>query len=129
MQSSKFFTVLYSRSSPQSCSCISKTGNLIPRRTFASMPKADSPTGFKPLKDTALFSPFKLGPLSLEHRIVQAPLTRMRASKESDGIFVPKDLHVEYYSQRATKGGLQLTEATDIAHYVSLNKFERATSY
>lgn len=82
------------------------------------MPKADSPAGFKPLKETALFSPFQLGPLKLEHRIVQAPLTRMRASKEGDGIFVPKELHVEYYSQRATKGGLQLTEATDIAQYV-----------
>jgi hypothetical protein len=82
------------------------------------MPKADTPPGFKPLKDTALFSPFKLGPLNLEHRIVQAPLTRMRATKESDAVFVPQDLHVEYYSQRATKGGLQLTEATDISKYV-----------
>lgn len=83
------------------------------------MPKADSPTGFKPLKETALFSPLKIGHLSLEHRIVQAPLTRMRAMKESDGVFVPKELHVEYYGQRASKGGLQLTEATDIAKYVS----------
>lgn len=83
------------------------------------MPKADTPPGFKPLKETPLFSPFKLGPLNLEHRIVQAPLTRMRAVKEDDGVFVPKDLHVEYYSQRASKGGLQLTEATDIAKYVS----------
>ena len=82
------------------------------------MPKADTPPGFKPLKDTALFKPFKLGPLNLEHRIVQAPLTRMRAVKESDAVFVPKELHVEYYGQRATKGGLQLTEATDIAKYV-----------
>jgi 2,4-dienoyl-CoA reductase-like NADH-dependent reductase (Old Yellow Enzyme family) len=82
------------------------------------MPKADTPPGFKPLKDTALFTPFKLGSLNLEHRIVQAPLTRMRATKESDAVFVPKDLHVEYYGQRATKGGLQLTEATDIAKYV-----------
>jgi 2,4-dienoyl-CoA reductase-like NADH-dependent reductase (Old Yellow Enzyme family) len=43
----------------------------------------------------------------------------MRATKESDGVFVPKDLHVEYYGQRASKGGLQLTEATDIAKFVS----------
>jgi hypothetical protein len=90
----------------------------ISRRTIASMPKADTPPGFKPLKDTALFTPFKLGPLNLEHRIVQAPLTRMRAVKESDAVFVPKDLHVKYYEQRASKGGLQLTEATDISKYV-----------
>jgi len=44
-------------------------------------------------------------------------LTRMRATKASDGVFVPEDLHIKYYSQRATKGGLQLTEATDIAKY------------
>jgi 2,4-dienoyl-CoA reductase-like NADH-dependent reductase (Old Yellow Enzyme family) len=83
------------------------------------MPKADSPTGFKPLKDTALFTPLKLGSLNLEHRVVQAPLTRMRATKESDGVVVPNDLNVEYYSQRANKGGFQLTEATDICKYVS----------
>lgn len=83
------------------------------------MPKADSPTGFKALKDTAIFTPLKLGHLNLEHRIVQAPLTRMRATKESDGVTVPNDLNVEYYSQRANKGGFQLTEATDICKYVS----------
>jgi len=66
-----------------------------------------------------LFSSFKLGPLNLEHRVVQAPLTRMRAIKESDGVFVPADLHVEYYRQRASQGGLQITEATDIAKYVT----------
>lgn len=83
------------------------------------MPKADSPSGFKALKETGLFSALKLGHLNLEHRIVQAPLTRMRSTKESDGVTVPNDLVVEYYSQRANKGGLQLTEATDIHKYVS----------
>jgi hypothetical protein len=89
------------------------------RNTITDMPKADTPPGFKPLKDTPLFSPLTLGALNLDHRIVQAPLTRMRAVKESDAVFIPKDLHVEYYSQRASKGGFQLTEATDICKYVS----------
>lgn len=84
------------------------------------MPKADTPTGFKALKETALFTPFKLGSFELHHRVVQAPLTRMRATKESDAVFLPGQLHVDYYDQRATKGGLQLTEATDIAKYVML---------
>ena len=85
------------------------------------MPKANSPAPvFKPLQDTALFTPLKLGRLDLQHRIVQAPLTRMRATKESDAVHVPNDLNVEYYRQRATPGGLQLTEATDICKYVSL---------
>lgn len=80
---------------------------------------ATSAPAFTPLKDTALFKPLKLGKIVLEHRIVQAPLTRMRCQKEDDGIFVPHELNVEYYKQRATKGGLQLTEATDICRYVS----------
>jgi 2,4-dienoyl-CoA reductase-like NADH-dependent reductase (Old Yellow Enzyme family) len=83
------------------------------------MPKAITPPAFTPLADSALFKPLKFGRMSLEHRVVQAPLTRMRAPKESEGIFVSGDMNVEYYSQRASKGGLQLTEATDIHHFVS----------
>ncbi|KAH8732671.1 hypothetical protein GQ44DRAFT_765758 [Phaeosphaeriaceae sp. PMI808] len=81
------------------------------------MSKADTKSGHVPLKDTALFTPVKLGSLNLEHRIVQAPLTRMRATKESEGVFVPEELHEKYFSQRATKGGLQLSEATDIIKF------------
>lgn len=76
-------------------------------------------TTFAPLKETKLFSPIKLGKYELQHRIVQAPCTRMRGVKEGDGINVPGDLMVEYYSQRASKGGLQITEATDISLYAS----------
>ncbi|KAL7629781.1 hypothetical protein AAE478_001304 [Parahypoxylon ruwenzoriense] len=70
-----------------------------------------------PLKDTTLFAPIKLGNCELQHRI--APCTRMRGVKESDGINVPGDLMAQYYGMRATKGGLQITEATDISHYAS----------
>ena len=83
------------------------------------MPSAISPPQFPPLKDTVLFKPWKLGNLSLEHRLVQAPLTRMRSTKNAEGINIPSDLMVEYYGQRASKGGLQLTEATDISRYAS----------
>lgn len=83
------------------------------------MPSAITPPPYVPLRETALFKPTKLGRITLEHCIVQAPLTRMRATKESDGIHVPGDLTLEYYKQRASKGGLQLTEATDISHYAS----------
>ncbi|XDG09860.1 hypothetical protein ABKA04_009475 [Annulohypoxylon sp. FPYF3050] len=74
---------------------------------------------FAPLKDTKLFAPTKIGNCELQHRIVQAPCTRMRGVKESDGINVPGDLMVNYYGLRATKGGLQITEATDISLYAS----------
>lgn len=83
------------------------------------MPAAISPPPFTPLKDSALFKPLKLGKIALEHRLVLAPLTRMRGVKESEGVYVPSDLAVEYYKQRASKGGLLLTEATDICHYAS----------
>ncbi|KAG2235203.1 hypothetical protein BDF21DRAFT_431859 [Thamnidium elegans] len=58
----------------------------------------------------AIFSPIKVGKNSLQHRVVLAPLTRFRATTEA----VPTDLLVEYYKQRATEGGLLITEATFI---------------
>ncbi len=75
--------------------------------------------GLTPLAGTALFTPIEIGSLKLEHRIIQAPLTRMRGVKESDGVWAPGDIAVEYYGQRASKGGLQLTEATNISRLVS----------
>ncbi|ROW03884.1 hypothetical protein VPNG_07238 [Cytospora leucostoma] len=43
-----------------------------------------------------------------------APLTRMRNDLLSRGVYVPGERVVKYYSERATPGGLQITEATDI---------------
>ncbi|KAI1497855.1 12-oxophytodienoate reductase 1 [Biscogniauxia marginata] len=78
-----------------------------------------STTTCTPLKNTKLFTPVRLGNYELKHRVVQAPCTRMRAVKEADGVNVPGDLMLEYYSQRSNNGGLQITEATDICHYAS----------
>ncbi|KAK2743119.1 hypothetical protein FQN55_007570 [Onygenales sp. PD_40] len=72
-----------------------------------------------PLADTALFTPLRLGAIQLEHRAVHGPLTRMRSTKESEGVYVPNDLNLKYYSQRATKGGFMLTEATPISRYAA----------
>ncbi|CAO3632138.1 unnamed protein product [Cunninghamella blakesleeana] len=58
-----------------------------------------------------LFKPIKVGKNTLHHRIALAPLTRMRADKN----LVPTEPVVEYYKQRATKGGLLITEATAIS--------------
>ncbi|BEI36033.1 alkene reductase [Polynucleobacter sp. HIN6] len=57
-----------------------------------------------------LFTPVTLGLLSLENRILMAPLTRMRAG--DDG--VPGPLAAEYYAQRAS-AGLIISEATQIS--------------
>ena len=77
-----------------------------------------SPSGFKELSGTTLFEPLKFGAIQLQHRVLMAPLTRMRGSMEADGVFAPGDLNVEYYSQRATNGGFQLTEACPISRQV-----------
>ncbi|KAG5795329.1 hypothetical protein H9Q69_005635 [Fusarium xylarioides] len=58
-----------------------------------------------------LFKPIKVGALDLQHRIVLAPLTRGRA----DSAGVPATYAVDYYSQRATSGGLLITEGTFIS--------------
>jgi NADPH2 dehydrogenase len=60
-----------------------------------------------------LFSPITVGKLDLNHRIVLCPLTRLRANQDA----VPNDLMKEYYSQRATEGGLLITEATFISRH------------
>ena len=53
-----------------------------------------------------LFSPTKLGPLTLKNHLVMSPMTRSRATGN-----VPNDLMAEYYAQRAA-AGLIITEGT-----------------
>jgi N-ethylmaleimide reductase len=55
-----------------------------------------------------LFTSVKVGPYVLAHRIVLAPLTRMRAE---DGAR-PGRLMADYYAQRTTAGALLIGEAT-----------------
>ncbi|MGO8907889.1 MAG: alkene reductase [Bradyrhizobium sp.] len=59
----------------------------------------------------SLFSPLQFGPYRLQHRVVMAPLTRMRAERSS---FAPRALNAEYYGQRATPGGLIIAEASPV---------------
>jgi len=59
----------------------------------------------------SLFSPLKIGPYQLKHRLVMAPLTRMRAAKPS---LAPRPMNAEYYAQRATPGGLLIAEASPV---------------
>ncbi|KAI9097044.1 NADH:flavin oxidoreductase/NADH oxidase [Phlyctochytrium arcticum] len=54
-----------------------------------------------------LFSPLQVGNLTLKHRVVMGPLTRSRSPKE-----IANDLNAEYYAQRATPGGLIISEGT-----------------
>jgi N-ethylmaleimide reductase len=59
-----------------------------------------------------LFSPLRLGDLQLSHRVVMAPLTRMRSTQPGD---IPNALNAAYYAQRASEGGLLISEATQIS--------------
>ena len=59
-----------------------------------------------------LFSPLQVGELHLKHRVVLAPLTRMRSTQPGD---VPNALNAAYYGQRASQGGLLISEATQIS--------------
>lgn len=61
----------------------------------------------------SLFSPLQFGSYKLAHRVVMAPLTRMRAGPGN----VPNRLAPEYYGQRASAGGLIIAEATQVTPY------------
>lgn len=60
---------------------------------------------------SALFTPFKIGDLTLPNRLVMAPLTRNRATPGTDA---PNRLNVEYYVQRAS-AGLIISEGTQVS--------------
>ncbi|KAI0378663.1 FMN-linked oxidoreductase [Hypomontagnella monticulosa] len=63
-------------------------------------------------QSSRLFQPLKVGNVTLQHRVVMAPLTRYRANKDH----IPLSYVKEYYEQRASvPGTLLTTEATFIS--------------
>lgn len=61
------------------------------------------------MTENSLFTPITIGGLTLSHRVVMAPLTRMRATVPGHA---PNEMMAEYYAQRASDGGLLIAEAT-----------------
>ncbi|XP_022751840.1 12-oxophytodienoate reductase 2-like [Durio zibethinus] len=57
-----------------------------------------------------LLNPFKIGSFSLSHRIVLAPMSRLRSYN-----FVAQPHAILYYSQRTTRGGFLIGEAAGIS--------------
>ncbi|KAJ4831965.1 putative 12-oxophytodienoate reductase 11 [Turnera subulata] len=57
-----------------------------------------------------LLTPYKMGKFNLSHRVVLAPLTRQRSFNN-----VPQPHAILYYSQRTSKGGLLIAEATGVS--------------
>ena len=64
------------------------------------------------MSDTNLFTPLTVGGMALSHRVVMAPLTRMRATVPDHAA---NDMMAEYYGQRASEGGLIIAEASQIS--------------
>ena len=62
------------------------------------------------MSEIDLFSPFRLGQLSLSNRVVMAPMTRNRAGAGN----APTALNAAYYSQRAS-AGLIVSEAAQVS--------------
>ncbi|CAL5187364.1 unnamed protein product [Lathyrus oleraceus] len=57
-----------------------------------------------------LLTPYKMGNFNLSHRVVLAPLTRMRSYNN-----VPQPIAINYYAQRASQGGFLIAEATGVS--------------
>jgi N-ethylmaleimide reductase len=53
-----------------------------------------------------------IGPITLKHRVVMAPLTRSRSEQPGD---IPGRLMLEYYAQRASDGGFIVSEGTSVS--------------
>jgi N-ethylmaleimide reductase len=54
-----------------------------------------------------LFSPIRLGAIALGHRIAMAPMTRLRSAPDDS----PSAMMVDFYAQRASNGGLLISES------------------
>ena len=67
-----------------------------------------------------LFQPIQVGTVTLQHRVVMAPVTRYRGNSKQS----PTDLVVEYYAARASvPGTLVISEATIVARKASGESF------
>src|ERR1700731_1787747 len=55
-----------------------------------------------------LFTPVRIGPITLKHRVVMPPLSRLRAHKLTG---VPTWVRCEFRLERASDGGVIITEA------------------
>ncbi|WWC69842.1 uncharacterized protein I206_103785 [Kwoniella pini CBS 10737] len=69
------------------------------------------------IQEVDIWTPIQIGDCHLAHRAVLAPLTRNRGTRsvEDEHTWVPNELMKTYYTERATPGGLLITEATPVS--------------
>ncbi|PON33915.1 NADH:flavin oxidoreductase/NADH oxidase [Parasponia andersonii] len=70
----------------------------------------DNTTDQSEVTEIPLLTPYKMGLFNLSHRIVLAPLSRLRSYDN-----LPQPHAKLYYSQRTTRGGFVIAEATAIS--------------
>eukprot|EP01024_Parvocaulis_polyphysoides_P031083 TRINITY_DN28174_c0_g2_i7.p1 TRINITY_DN28174_c0_g2~~TRINITY_DN28174_c0_g2_i7.p1 ORF type:complete len:382 (-),score=77.64 TRINITY_DN28174_c0_g2_i7:267-1412(-) len=58
---------------------------------------------------SSLFTPLKVGKCELQHRIAMSAMTRTRNDPETEA---PREMNALYYGQRASPGGLIISEGT-----------------
>ncbi len=58
-----------------------------------------------------LFTPARIGPYRLSHRVVLAPMTRLRA----DANGTPLPTMADFYAQRASDGGFLIAESAAVS--------------
>ena len=80
---------------------------MMPESAIPATPPATRP----PTDTETLFQPVRVGPFTLPHRIVMAPLTRSCARQPGN---VPTPLNACYYAQRAS-AALIISEATQVS--------------
>jgi N-ethylmaleimide reductase len=80
---------------------------MMPESAIPATPPATRP----PTGAETLFQPVRVGPFTLPHRLVMAPLTRSRARQPGN---VPTPLNACYYAQRAS-AALIISEATQVS--------------
>ena len=64
------------------------------------------------MSDVSLCAPLRLVPYPLSHRVVMAPVTRMRAQQPG---YVLGEFTALYYTQRASAGGLLMSEGSPVS--------------
>jgi NADPH2 dehydrogenase len=81
------------------------------RRAETLRPKRTFPALFQhlPMSSSSLFKSIRVGKMELQHRVVHAPMTRLRA--DQDHVVLP--MVADYYEQRSrTPGTLLIAEGT-----------------
>jgi N-ethylmaleimide reductase len=63
------------------------------------------------LENSKLFTPVQVGPYLLAHRVVLAPMTRLRSTPDDS----PSEMMVKFYEQRASQGNLLIVEGTSVS--------------